>query len=173
VRRPPEVAEPGDELAGAERWERDGPFGMNEQRPRVESEPVARAVVGHDDLEPLGGAGGENRRVERGDLHAGEQQGVEVHDRREARLRAERIRRAPVLGDLVVADECAYRDAVEQIVVGRTGGVDRPRVARREKEGGAPAPRTREGRIHVGLDVAHDAAEWTAACVDRAGHERA
>jgi hypothetical protein len=146
---------------------------MDEERPRVESEPIARAVVGQDDGEPLGRASGQLRPVQRCDLHAGQQERVEVLDRGEARLRAERVRRAAVLGDLTRADECACGDAVEEIVVGRTRGVDRPRVARREKKRVAPAPRPGKGGVHVGLDLAHDAVERTAACVDRARHEGA
>lgn len=146
---------------------------MDEQRPRVESEPVARAVVGEDDGEPLRRAGGQRRPVENRDLRARQQERVEVHDGGETRLRAERIRRAPIVGYLAIADECARRAAVEEVVVGRAGGVDRPRVARREEEGGAPAPRPGKARVHVGLDLAHDAVEWTAARLDRACHEGA
>jgi hypothetical protein len=146
---------------------------MDEERPRVESEPVARAVVGEDDGEPLGRAGGQRRAVEGSDPRAGEQERVEAHDRRETRLRAERVRRARVLRHLARADECACRDAVEEVVVGGAGGVDRPGVARREKEGGAPAPCSGKAGVYVGLDLAHDAAEWTAARVDRAGDKRA
>jgi len=146
---------------------------MDEERPGVESEPILRSVVEQDDREPLGRAGGQVRPVERRDLHAGQQERVEVHDGREARLRAERIRRAPVVRHGTRADECACRDAVEEVVVGRTLGVDRPRVARREEEGRAPAPRPRKAGIHVRLHLAHDAAEWTAARGDRACHERA
>lgn len=173
ARRLPVLAEPGDELTGAERRERDESLRMDDERSRVESEPIARTVVGEDDGEPLGRAGGERVPVEGGHLRARKEQRVEVQDGGEARLGAERIRRAPILGHLAIADECARRAAVEEVVVGRARGVDRPRVARREEEGGAPAPRSGKARVHVGLDLAHDAAEWTAARMDRARDERA
>ena len=132
------------------------PFDVNQEVAVVEAESVAGAVAGEDGGEAPGGTLRQLGRRKRRHLHAGQEEGVEVRDGREARVRAQRRVGRGVDAHRIVVDEGAGHRSVEQVVIRARRREDRPGVSVGIEEGGAPAPPAGSADEDLRLDLPDD-----------------